>query len=88
MKIKEGFKLRKLGNERILVSESSKNVDFNKLIAFNETAAFLWENIEGKEFTPDTLADMLLSAYDVDADRALADARTLCAKWKEAGIAE
>jgi hypothetical protein len=46
MKTIEGFKLRKLGNEYILVGESMALINFNKMITLNETAAFLWENAE------------------------------------------
>ena len=43
MKTIDGFKLRKLGNEYILVGESMALINFNKMITLNETAAFLWE---------------------------------------------
>ena len=43
MKTIEGFKLRKLGNEFILVGESMALINFNKMITLNETAAFLWK---------------------------------------------
>ena len=46
MKTIEGFKLRKLGNEYILVGESMALINFNKMITLNETAAFLWERAE------------------------------------------
>ena len=46
MKTIEGFKLRKLGNEYILVGESMALINFNKMITLNETAAFLWEKAE------------------------------------------
>ena len=44
MKTIKGFKLRKLGNEYILVGESMELINFNKMITLNETAAFLCGN--------------------------------------------
>ena len=46
MKTVPGFRLRKLGNEYILVGESMELINFNKMITLNETAAFLWEQAE------------------------------------------
>ena len=51
MKIKEGFLLRELCGEHIVTAEGLENINFNKLISLNETAAFLWKALIGKEFT-------------------------------------
>ena len=52
MKTIEGFKLRKLGNEYILVGESMALINFNKMITLNETAAFLWQEAEKGDLMP------------------------------------
>lgn len=88
MKQIEGFKLRKIGHDTILVPEGIKLVNFNKMIALNSTAAFLWESVEGKEFTPDTLADLLTEQYEVSREQALEDCRKMVESWISAGIAE
>lgn len=88
MKLIEGFKLRKIANDNILVPEGIKLVNFNKMIALNQTAAFLWESAAGKDFTPETLADMLLEHYDVSREQALEDCRKMVKTWIDAGIAE
>ena len=86
MKIIEGFRLRKLGNEHIIVGEGLEQVNFNKMISLNASAAFLWESVEGKEFDVDTLTDLLCGQYEVERERAAADAAALAEKWVEAGI--
>lgn len=88
MKTKTGFKLRTLGRERILTPEYSPNINFNKMIVLNESAAYLWQEVEGKEFTADTLADLLVAKYEIGRDVAEKDAATVAEKWVEAGIAE
>lgn len=88
MRIIEGFKLRRMGNEYIIVGEGLGQVDFNKLILFNRSAAYLWQEIEGKNFTPQTLASLLVERYGIDAVTALNDANDIVKDWLEAKIVE
>lgn len=88
MKIKDGFKLRTLGTEYIVTAEGEKQINFNKIISLNSSAAFLWKNVEGRDFTAADLAELLVGEYDVDGDRALEDSKSIAAKWIEAGIVE
>lgn len=88
MRLKEGFRLRNLCREYIVVAEGLQQVNFNKMIALNATAAYLWQNVEGKEFTVQDLADLLTAEYEVDAETALKDSELIAQKWREAGIAE
>ena len=86
MKTVEGFTLRPLGKEFIITAESIQKINFNKMISLNESAAYLWKEVDGKEFTPETLADLLTERYEVDRETALADSKAIAAKWIEAGI--
>ena len=88
MKIKEGFILRTICGQSVVSGEGSANVNFSKLVSLNDSAAYLFKAVTGKEFTADTLADLLLEEYDVDRETALKDAETLCAQGKEIGILE
>ena len=81
-----GFKLRKLGNEYILVGESLELINFNKMITLNETAAFLWQEAEKGEFNVASLAEALQAEYEVTAEQAQADVTTTVQAWLEAGI--
>ena len=88
MKIKEGFRMRKLGRDHIVVAEGLKLVNFNKMIVLNESAAYLWENIQGTEFDAGSLGALLQQKYTVSAEQALADAQALVDSWTEVGIVE
>ena len=84
-----GFKLRKLGNEYILVGESLELINYNKMITLNETAAFLWQQVmDGSEFDADRLADYLTETYEVSREQALTDAQNTIQEWLNAGIIE
>ena len=80
--------MRKLGRDYIVVGEGLKQVNFNKMIVLNETAAFLWESVSGREFTNEELAQLLTEKYEVSASVAAEDAAALADKWLEAGIVE
>ena len=86
MKIIEGFVLRPLGEEFIVIGEGIAQINFNKMVSLNSTAAYLWENVEGKDFTVEDLTKLLTDQYEVGEEQAAADAAALAAKWIEAGI--
>ena len=88
MKTKKGFVLRNVCGENIIVAEGKENIDFTKIISMNETAAYLWKNVEGKELDSDTLMSLLINEYEVDDATANKDAKNIAKQWIEAGIAE
>jgi len=87
MIIKKGFKLRPLGNEFILVGEGIEQINFNKMITMNETAAYLWQKIQDSEnFDADKLAHLLTEEYEVSYEQALTDAQSTIQSWLDAEI--
>lgn len=66
MKIRNGFKMRQICGENILTPEGIGQVNFNKLISMNATAAYLWNALQDKDFTVQDMKDLLLSEYEVD----------------------
>jgi len=86
MKINEGFELRTVCGENVIVAYGRKNIDFSKVISLNESAAYLWNAVIGKEFTCQDLADLLCKEYEVDAQTALNDVIQMVDSWKEVGL--
>ena len=86
MKRIPGFTLRPLAGEYIITAESLSQINFNKMIALNSTAAYLWESVGDKEFTPSDLKDLLLEKYEVDEQTAAKDSEAIAKSWIEAGI--
>ena len=86
MKIKKGFELRVVCGEHIIVAYGKENIDFNKVISLNESAAFLWKAISDKEFTAETLTSLLCEEYEVDAETAKKDAQALLDEWTKVGL--
>ena len=89
MKAKSGFRLRALGDEFILVGESVEQVNFNKMITMNQTAAYLWREVEKlPEFNAEKMAELLTGEYEVSYEQALSDAKNTIETWLNAGIIE
>ena len=88
MKIKSGFKLRKLGKEFILVPEGLERVDFNKMVAMNATAAYLWESVQDRDFDVSEIERLILEKYEVEQSVAAADAAKVLNQWVDAGLCE
>ena len=91
IKCKRGFKLRQLGDEWILIGEGIEQINFNKMITMNETAAFLWtKSVEqkGKDISAEDMTKWLLDEYEVSEEQARTDAQLTIDNWLEIGIAE
>lgn len=88
MKIKDGFILRQICGEYIVVGEGLSQVNFNKMMTLNESAAYLWKEVQGKEnFSVEDLTQLLLDRYEVEREQASADAAKLAQTWIEQGVA-
>lgn len=89
MKIKEGFEIQNVCGEHIIVPAGADNVDYSKIISLNETAAYLWEGVAGKDdFTVEDLVKLLLDEYEVEESIAREDCRAIIERWKEMEVVE
>ena len=88
MKIKDGFILRTICGEHVVVGEGLSQVNFNKMLSLNASAAYLWNEVTGKEFTVEDLTNLLTEKYDVSAERAAEDAAKVAGIWIREGVAE
>lgn len=80
--------MRPLGKEYILVAEGLEALDAQQMISMNETAAFLWEAVEGKVFDFETLTKLLVDEYGIDMETAEKDVTPLLQVWEKAGVLE
>ena len=86
MRIKEGFILRSICGEYVVVGEGLAQVNFNKMLSLNDSAAFLWKELEGKDFTQETMVELLQDRYDVSTEQAAADVEKLVQTWIKEGV--
>ena len=89
MKVKNGFNLREVCGENIIVAEGDENIDFSNIISMNESSAYLWQEMQKLDnFTIDTLTQLLCEQYEIDEETAKKDVTTLATQWAAAGIIE
>lgn len=89
MKIKKGFVLRQVCGENVIVGEGLGAVNFGKLLALNETAAWLWGQAQDlSDFTIDQLVEKLCDEYEVTTEEAKADVTAIVNEWQQVGVIE
>ena len=88
MRIIDGFVLRPLGEEFIVTGEGPAQVNFNKIVSLNSSAAYLWKAVEGKDFSLEDLSRFLLDEYEVTEEVASRDAAAIAQRWIEVGLVE
>ena len=68
MKLKDGFILRQVAGETVVIP-ASDSFDLHQMITLNETGLFVWKLLE-EETDEETILAKLLSAYDVEESTA------------------
>lgn len=87
MKIKEGFMLRQVADNWVVLPIGQASVNFNGMLSLNESGVLLWRALaDGGD--SDTLCDALLAEYDVERDQALADVDEFIATLTKVGCIE
>ena len=89
MRIKKGFILREVCGEHVITGEGLAAVNFGRLLALNETAAWLWKQADAMgDFTVDALTEKLCEEYEVTKETALHDVTTIVEQWQKEGVIE
>lgn len=88
MKRRQDLILRKVGEDHIMVDPGQGKVDLSKVHTFNETAAWVWEQLSDKPFTVEEIRDILCERYEVSEQQAQQDADTLAQEFEKAGLLE
>ncbi|MEK6373637.1 MAG: PqqD family protein [Acidobacteriota bacterium] len=79
--------MRRVGREALLVPVRNRAGDLDSIFTLNETAILVWEALDGK--TPlEAVVERICRDYDVDPDRAAADAGEIVGTLVEAGLLE
>ena len=75
MQIVEGLELRQLSDDLYVleVVPGKGPINFNQIVTFNSTTAYLWKSLTNIDFDEYTLADLLIAKYDVTDEQALTD---------------
>lgn len=85
MKIKEGFELKEIADNYVVIPTQSNVVDFSSMIMLNEVSAFLWLQLT-EDKTEQDLLKAILKEYDVDKETAAEDIKIFIKELAAAGV--
>ncbi|MGB7529182.1 MULTISPECIES: PqqD family protein [Sphingobacterium] len=86
MKLRKDLQLRKLGGDFVIIDPGQEMLDMSKVFTLNETAAFLWEELQNKEFDEQTVSQLLLENFEVEEELAKQDAKKLVQVFVKGGL--
>lgn len=86
MKLKSNLTLRKVGSDYIIVQPDEGVADLSKVFSLNDTAAYIWESVQDKEFDLDYIKNLLTDRFDVDDTTAFADGERLIELFKSQNL--
>lgn len=87
MKIKEGFLLREVAGNTVVVPIGDEAVEFNGVITINETGKFIWELMQEGIEKEDLLAKYI-KEYNISEEEAKEDIKTFIQILLDNNIAE
>lgn len=85
MKIKDGYILREVAGNSVVVAVGKAALDFNGLITLNSSGVFIWRLLE-KETGQDELLTAMLDKYEIDEATAENDITEFIDKLKGADL--
>ncbi len=88
MKIKQGFSLKNINGQSVIVCDKSLNPDFNVVITLSETSVLLWNMLINGNTTKEDMLKALLARFDISTVLALNDIDVFIRTLNENGILE
>lgn len=88
MKINRNYKIREIAGETIVVNQGTANVNMTRIISLNQTAKFLYEQLQDKEFELEDAAQLLVDAFGITKEVAMKDVAVWVDSLKKCGIVE
>lgn len=87
MKIKEGFEIRELSGQSVVIAVGKAVAVFNGMIRLNSSGTELWKQL-AVGCDQQSLVEFLLEHYEVDGQTAQDDVSRFTAELLDAGILE
>ena len=85
MKIKDGFMLKKVGGQNVVVALGEASRSFNGIIRLNDTGVFLWQKLQ-QETSEEQLLAALTAEYDIGEEQAKSDIAEFIAALRKAAL--
>lgn len=87
MKIKDGYILKKVAGENIVIATGEARFSFNGIITFNEVGAEVFNRLDGTR-SEEQIADELSKLYNAPESVIKTDVKNLIVKMRKQGLIE
>lgn len=84
-KIKDGFVLREVAGQAVVIAVGEASKNFYGMINLNETGKFIWQEI-AQGLDVERIADDLTQEYKVDLEIARRDTVRILGQMEKAGV--
>ena len=74
--------LRKIGDEYLIVEPGNGTTDLSNVYSLNTTAAWLWNELQGRDFTVEDVANILIEEYRIDPRTAYIDGDKILSSFR------
>ena len=82
MKIKNGFVLRDVGGQAVVIAVGEASKTFHGMINLNATGKEIWQGIESG-LDVDQMVEKMVETYEVEPDKAREDIQAMVDKMKK-----
>ena len=86
MKFKDGYKVRSMAGENVVIMQGKAGSDMTRIISLNESSLLLWNELQDREFEVADIANILVENYNIDQTTAEQDAKAWAEKLAECGL--
>ncbi|MBT1173143.1 PqqD family protein [Bifidobacterium sp. MA2] len=85
MKVKQGFVMRDVADQTVIIATGEASKTFQGMIRVNETGKIVWSGLADGQ-TVDQIVDKVTAEFDVERAKAAADVETFIGKMRENGF--
>ena len=85
MRIKDGFVLREIAGQVMVIATGEASKGFNGMIKLNETGKEIWLGMQ-EHLDEASIAKRLQDKYEIDEETAMNDTKAFIAQMEEAGF--
>ncbi|MBE6212577.1 MAG: PqqD family protein [Rikenellaceae bacterium] len=86
MKFKDGYKVRSMAGENVVIMQGTVGSDMTRIISLNDSSLLLWNELQDKEFEVADVANILVENYGIDLATAERDAKAWVEKLQECNL--
>ena len=85
MRIKEGFVLRQVAGQTMVIATGEASKDFHGIIKLNATGKEIWQGLTD-DLSKEQIIEKIVAQYEVEVEKATEDVEAMIKQMTEAGF--